>query len=92
VTQPNVSEMEQPGRDLKLSSIKRYVEASGGKLRLDVVLPSGTHYGFLSNSMRPALGLMLYIQLKGELMQGSSDKAWEPTRQDPWTRHEWVCL
>lgn len=46
VRQPTVSEMEQPGRDLKLSSIKRYVEASGGKLRLDVELPDGTHYGF----------------------------------------------
>ncbi|MCV5863721.1 helix-turn-helix domain-containing protein, partial [Escherichia coli] len=34
VRQPTVSEMEKPGRDLKLSSIKRYVEASGGKLRL----------------------------------------------------------
>ncbi|MDF5382769.1 XRE family transcriptional regulator, partial [Vibrio parahaemolyticus] len=32
VRQPTVSEMEKPGRDLKLSSIKRYVEASGGKL------------------------------------------------------------
>ncbi|MCV5168872.1 helix-turn-helix domain-containing protein, partial [Escherichia coli] len=39
VRQPTVSEMEKPGRDLKLSSIKRYVEASGGKLRLDVELP-----------------------------------------------------
>ncbi|MQL25205.1 XRE family transcriptional regulator, partial [Escherichia coli] len=29
VRQPTVSEMEKPGRDLKLSSIKRYVEASG---------------------------------------------------------------
>lgn len=46
VRQPTVSEMEKPGRDLKLSSIKRYVEASGGKLRLDVELPDGTHYGF----------------------------------------------
>ncbi|MGI2124154.1 XRE family transcriptional regulator [Shewanella baltica] len=46
VKQPTVSEMEKPGRDLKLSSIKRYVEASGGKLRLDVELPDGTHYGF----------------------------------------------
>ncbi|HFG0101958.1 TPA: XRE family transcriptional regulator, partial [Escherichia coli] len=43
VRQPTVSEMEKPGRDLKLSSIKRYVEASGGKLRLDVELPDGTH-------------------------------------------------
>ena len=46
VRQPTVSEMEKPGRDLKLSSIKRYVEASGGKLRLDVELPDGTHYSF----------------------------------------------
>ena len=46
VRQPTVSEMEKPRRDLKLSSIKRYVEASGGKLRLDVELPDGTHYGF----------------------------------------------
>ncbi|CBJ93048.1 Helix-turn-helix motif (plasmid) [Xenorhabdus nematophila ATCC 19061] len=46
VKQPTVSDMEKPGRDLKLSSIKRYVEASGGKLRLDVELPDGTHYGF----------------------------------------------
>ncbi len=46
VRQPTVSEMEKHGRDLKLSSIKRYVEASGGKLRLDVELPDGTHYGF----------------------------------------------
>ncbi|MEG9370978.1 helix-turn-helix domain-containing protein [Enterobacter roggenkampii] len=46
VRQPTVSEMEKLGRDLKLSSIKRYVEASGGKLRLDVELPDGTHYGF----------------------------------------------
>lgn len=46
VTQPTISEMEQPGRDLKLSSLKRYVESAGGKLRLDIELPDGTHYGF----------------------------------------------
>ncbi len=46
VKQPTVSEMERPGRDLKLSSIKRYVEAAGGKLRLDVELTDGTHYRF----------------------------------------------
>ncbi|MGV7963268.1 XRE family transcriptional regulator [Photorhabdus tasmaniensis] len=47
IKQPTVSDMEKPGRDLKLSSLKRYVEASGGKLRLDVELPDGTHYGFV---------------------------------------------
>ncbi len=46
IKQPTVAEMEKRGRDLKLSSLKRYVEATGGKLRLDVELPDGTHYGF----------------------------------------------
>lgn len=46
VKQPSVAEMEKRGRDLKLSSLKRYVEATGGKLRLDIELPNGTHYGF----------------------------------------------
>ncbi len=46
IKQPTVSDMEKPGRDLKLSTLKRYVEASGGKLRLDIELPDGTHYGF----------------------------------------------
>src|SRR5690554_2779615 len=46
VKQPTISEMEKPGRDMKLSSLKRYVEASGGKLRLDIELPDGSHYGF----------------------------------------------
>lgn len=46
IRQPSISDMEKPGRDLKLSSLKRYVEASGGKLRIDVELPDGTHYGF----------------------------------------------
>lgn len=46
IKQPTVSDMEKSGRDLKLSSLKRYVEAAGGKLRIDVELPDGTHYGF----------------------------------------------
>lgn len=46
IKQPTVAEMERHGRDLKLSSLKRYIEATGGKLRLDVELPNGTHYGF----------------------------------------------
>lgn len=46
VKQPSVAEMEKAGRDLKLSSLKRYVEATGGKLRLDIELPDGTHFGF----------------------------------------------
>lgn len=46
IKQPTVAGMEKPGHDLKLSSLKRYIEAIGGKLRLDVELPDGTHYGF----------------------------------------------
>ncbi|WHN65051.1 helix-turn-helix transcriptional regulator [Cysteiniphilum sp. QT6929] len=46
VKQPTVAEMEKPGRDLKLSSLKKYIEAAGGKLRLDIELPDGTHFGF----------------------------------------------
>ena len=46
IKQPTVSDMEKSGRDLKLSSLKRYVEATGGKLRIDIELPDGTHYGF----------------------------------------------
>lgn len=47
IKQPSVSDMEQLGRDLKLSSLKRYVEATGSKLRLDIELPDGSHFGFL---------------------------------------------
>ncbi len=46
IKQPTIAEMEKPGRDLKLSSLKKYIEATGGKLRLDIELPDGTHYGF----------------------------------------------
>lgn len=47
IKQPTVAVMEKPGRDLKLSSLKRYIEAAGGKLRLDIELPDGSHYGFV---------------------------------------------
>lgn len=44
VKQPTISDMEKPGRDIRLSSLKRYVEATGGRLRVDVELPDGTHF------------------------------------------------
>lgn len=47
VKQPTVAGMERPGRDIKLSSLKRYVEAAGGKLRIDVELPDGSHFDFV---------------------------------------------
>lgn len=46
IRQPTVAGMEKPGRDLKLSTLKRYVEATGGKLRLDIELPDGSHFAF----------------------------------------------
>lgn len=46
IRQPTVAGMEKPGRDLKLSTLKRYVDAAGGKLRLVVELPDGSNYGF----------------------------------------------
>lgn len=46
ISQPSVVAMEQRGVDIKLSSMKRYVEAMGGKLSIDVELPTGQHIGF----------------------------------------------
>ncbi|GIZ26126.1 transcriptional regulator [Morganella morganii] len=46
IKQPTVAGMEKPGRDVKLSTLKRYVDAVGGKLNIDVELPDGTHYMF----------------------------------------------
>ncbi len=46
VSQPTIAGMEKPGRDIKLSSLKRYVEAGGGKVSIDVCLPSGEHCRF----------------------------------------------
>jgi len=47
IKQPTVARMEKQGRDLKLSSLKRYVEAAGGKVRVDIELPDGQHHGFM---------------------------------------------
>lgn len=47
VKQPTVAGMERAGKDLKLSSLKRYVEAAGGKVRVDIELPDGQHHGFM---------------------------------------------
>lgn len=47
VKQPTVAGMEKPGQDMKLSSLKRYIEAAGGKLRMDIEMPDGSHKGFL---------------------------------------------
>ncbi|GBU10275.1 transcriptional regulator [Gammaproteobacteria bacterium] len=46
ISQPSVAAIEKQGNDPRLSTMKRYVEAMGGKLRLDVELPTGKHVGF----------------------------------------------
>ena len=46
IKQPSLSAIENRGQDLKISTMKRYVEAMGGKLRIDVELPTGKHIGF----------------------------------------------
>jgi transcriptional regulator with XRE-family HTH domain len=46
IKQPTVASMERDGQDIFLSSLKKYVEAMGGKLSLDVELPDGRHFGF----------------------------------------------
>lgn len=46
IKQPTVAGMEKPGRDVKLSTLRRYVDAIGGKLNIDVELQDGTHYMF----------------------------------------------
>lgn len=46
VRQPTIAGMEKPGKDMRLSSLKKYVEAGGGKLRVEIELPDGKHYGF----------------------------------------------
>lgn len=46
ISQPSVVAIEQRGNDVKLSTIKRYVEAMGGRMSLDIELPTGKHIGF----------------------------------------------
>ena len=46
IKQQSLSAIENRGNDLKISTMKKYVEAMGGKLRIDVELPTGKHIGF----------------------------------------------
>lgn len=41
ISQPSVVALEKRGKDIKLSSMKRYIEAMGGKLNLAISLPTG---------------------------------------------------
>ncbi|TBL58051.1 helix-turn-helix domain-containing protein [Hafnia paralvei] len=46
VSQPAVTQLEQRGNELKVSILKRYIEAMGGKLSIDVELPTGKRVAF----------------------------------------------
>ncbi|HBV6392381.1 TPA: helix-turn-helix domain-containing protein [Klebsiella aerogenes] len=46
VSQPAITQLEQRGNELKLATLKRYIEAMGGKLSLDVELPTGKRVAF----------------------------------------------
>lgn len=41
VSQPAITQIEQRGNDVKLATLKRYIEAMGGKLSLTVELSTG---------------------------------------------------
>ena len=46
IKQPSLSAIENRSGNLKISTMKKYVEAMGGKMRIDVELPTGKHVGF----------------------------------------------
>lgn len=46
ITQPTVAGIEKLGNDMKLSSLKKYIEALGGKLSISIEAPDGKNYGF----------------------------------------------
>lgn len=46
IKQPSLSAIENRGNDLKLSTMKKYVEAMDCKLRIDVELPTGKYIEF----------------------------------------------
>jgi transcriptional regulator with XRE-family HTH domain len=45
ISQPSVANLEKRGHEVKISSLKRYIEALGCKLSLDVELSDGRHIG-----------------------------------------------
>ena len=46
VKQPTIAGMEKDGQDIKLSTLKKYIEAAGCKLSLDIEMSDGSHFGF----------------------------------------------
>ncbi|PCN74353.1 DNA-binding protein [Acinetobacter baumannii] len=51
VSQAAISKREKLGKDLKISSLKEYVEAMGGKVRLDVSLITVSNFERVSQNL-----------------------------------------
>ncbi len=45
VKQPTVASLEKKGKDVRLMTLKRYVEATGCKLKINIELPDGSSRG-----------------------------------------------
>lgn len=45
-TEPMICDQDPSIQDVTLMDLKRWVEAAGGKLQLNVELPNGTHTSF----------------------------------------------
>ncbi|UJF18528.1 hypothetical protein L0B53_16130 [Vibrio sp. SS-MA-C1-2] len=46
MTQPTIASLEKKGKDARLLTLKRYIEAAGCKLRIDIEMPDGSSRGF----------------------------------------------
>ncbi|MDA3134245.1 helix-turn-helix domain-containing protein [Atlantibacter subterraneus] len=46
ISQPTLAKIEKPKNDLRLSTLKRYVDALGGELSINIKLPTGEQLGF----------------------------------------------
>lgn len=47
VKQPSIAGMEKAGKNVRLSTLKKYIEAAGGKVKVDIELPDGKHHEFV---------------------------------------------
>ena len=45
VTQPTIASLEKKGKDVRLLTLKRYVEAAGCKLKINIEMPDGSSHG-----------------------------------------------
>ncbi|PKH20129.1 transcriptional regulator [Enterobacterales bacterium CwR94] len=46
IAQPSVKAIESRGNEIKISTLKRYIEAMGGKMTVNVDLPDGKKVAF----------------------------------------------